>query len=223
MYELQKRAGEEPFPPDVQRILCEPVDPSVIDIKPDGALFVPQAFYRDRLDQAFGIGGWAIIPLKDPMTKGTRVYYTGWLKARGQYIGDAIGGGEYIANNPLDTWDNCVEKAKSDCIVRCCKALPMFRECWDKEFCEAWKRQYADYVDMPRTRSGKGWKKKGSAMREFDMRPGRAAQGEYYKAARVTDEQNAHLRTIAKDEHPALTHYDEYTSQPDYYDDGRED
>lgn len=214
MHRLIERAGEEPFPADVQRELCEPIDPAQVDIRPDGLIYVSHPHYRDRLDRAFGIGGWALVPLAAPRIQDNHVLYYGFLKARGQYIGDAVGGAQYYPNNNQGSYDNSVEAAKSDCLVRCCKALPMFRECWDHEFAEAWKREHAHEVASTGGRGGKVWKKKGAAMRNFDVRPGRAALGEYYRAPRVQDEQNAHVEAIANEGSLRLMARDEYEENP---------
>lgn len=73
----------------------------------------------------------------------------------------------------------------------------MFRECWDKDYADYWKATYAQEVAMPKTKSGRGWKKKGEYMRNFDVRPERASVGEYSRAPRITDEQQAHVDAIA--------------------------
>lgn len=222
MQSLIDRAGEEPFPDDLIRSLSEPIDDRIVDIRPDGLIFVSHPHYRDRLDAAFGVGGWALVPLAKPAIKDNRVIWYGFLKARGRFIADAIGGAEYIPNNPNDSYDNAVEKAKSDCLVRCCKVLPMFRECWDKEYADYWKATYAQEVAMPWTKRGKGWKKMGAAMRNFDTRPGRAHQSEYHRAPRVTDEQNAHIEAIAAEGTLRLLARDEFNENGPGYNEWEE-
>lgn len=196
MYRLIERAGEEPFPDDVVRSLSVPIDDHKVDIRPDGLIFVSHPHYRGRLDAAFGVGGWALVPLAAPRVQDNRVLYYGFLKARGQYIGDAVGGHQYYLNNRQGNYDNSVEAAKSDCLVRCCKALPMFRECWDKEYADYWKATYAEQV---RANGGRGdviWRKKGTAVRGFSARPDRDPEDEYRKPLRVEDENLAHIQAI---------------------------
>ena len=196
MHRLIERAGEEPFPDDIIRILAEPIDDSLVDVRPDGLIFVSHPHYRDRLDRAFGVGAWALVPLDKPAVKDNRVVYWGFLKARGQYIGDAVGGAQYYPNNRQGSYDNSVEAAKSDCLVRCCKALPMFRECWDKEYADYWLSQYAEQGVTRTSQGQKVWKKKGVAMRDFTMRPDRQSVGEYSKASRLEDENQRHIDSI---------------------------
>ena len=49
---------------------------------------------------------------------------TGFLRPVGQYIADAVGGTGYWPASGNASYDNSAEAAKSDCLVRCCKALP---------------------------------------------------------------------------------------------------
>lgn len=215
MHSLIERSGECPFPADCVRILCEPIDDTLVDIRPDGLIYVSHPHYRDRLDRAFGVGGWALIPLAAPRVDGNRVLYYGFLKARGQYIADAVGGADYWAKNPMDSYDNGVEKAKSDCLVRCCKMLPMFRECWDKDYADYWKSTYAVEVAMTNTRSGRGWKKKGEIARNFDTRPDRAPTSEYHRPPRIQDENQRHINAIATEKPLRLEARDEYVENPE--------
>lgn len=217
MHRLIERAGEVPFPDDIIRILSEPIDDTLVDIRPDGLIFVSHPHYRDRLDAAFGVGAWALVPLDKPQIKDNRVVYWGFLKARGQYIGDAVGGSQYYPNNAQGSYDNSVEAAKSDCLVRCCKALPMFRECWDREYADYWKATYAEQGVTAQSRGQKVWKKKGIAMRDFTTRPDRQSQGEMHRATRVTDEQKAHIEAIANEGTLRIAARDEHNeNEPDH-------
>jgi len=46
----------------VTEILLAPVKEEDIEIKPDGLIYLPEIKYRRILNQAFGPGGWAIMP-----------------------------------------------------------------------------------------------------------------------------------------------------------------
>jgi hypothetical protein len=128
-----------------------------------------------------------------------------------------VGGAQYYASNNQGSYDNSVEAAKSDCLVRCCKALPMFRECWDKDYCDYWKATYAAVVAMPNTKAGKGWKKHGSMMRNFDTRPDRAPESEYTKPPSLIKEQQAHLDAIASEGSLRMFSRDEHNENADDY------
>lgn len=220
MHKLIERAGEEPFPSDVIRILSEQIDDTLVDIRPDGLIFVSHPHYRDRLDRAFGVGGWALVPLAMPKIQDNRVLYYGFLKAHGRYIADAVGGHQYYPNNRMGNYDNSVEAAKSDCLVRCCKALPMFRECWDKEYGDYWKATYAELVAPQGNRGERIWRKKGTAVRGFTARPDRDPEDEFRKPPRIEDENNAHMAALKEDKPLRTVSKDEYSDNaPDYGDD----
>lgn len=215
MHRLIERAGEEAFSDEIVQILSEPINDSLVDIRPDGLIYVSHPHYRDRLDHAFGVGGWALVPLAAPRVDNNRVLYYGFLKARGQYVGDAVGGAQYYPSNAQGSYDNSVEAAKSDCLVRCCKALPMFRECWDKEYADYWVSQYAE-KGVTRQSNGKVvWKKKGVAMRDFTTRPDRQSVGETYRSPRVIDEQKAHVDAVAREGTLRTVARDEYNDNDD--------
>lgn len=223
MHRLIERAGEEPFPDDIIRILSEPIEDTLVDVRPDGFIYVSHPHYRDRLDAAFGVGGWALVPLAVPRVQDNRVLYYGFLKARGQYISDAVGGSQYYPSNAQGSYDNSVEAAKSDCLVRCCKALPMFRECWDREFADYWKATYAEQGVTAQSRGQKVWKKKGIAMRDFTTRPDRQSQGEMHRATRVVDEQKAHIEAIANEGTLRIAARDEHNEWEEGYEDAGEE
>lgn len=215
MHRLIERAGEESFPPEVQAALSMDAEDDMIDIKPNGAIYVSHPIYRDVLDRAFGIGGWALVPLESPRIKGDRAIWYGFLKARGQYIESAYGGCSYVPKNREMNEDDAVEGAKSDCLVRCCKALPLFRNLWNHDFAEAWKKQYAYQVENPNYPGKRIWKKKGVAMRGIEGKPGRGYQSEFRKPPRVQDEQNAHIEAIANEGSLRVMAREPYVENPE--------
>lgn len=167
MHALVLRAGEDPFSDKTSAILSEPISDDMVDVRPEGNIYVSHPHYRSRLDRAFGVGGWCLVPLAPPRVDGFRVQYYGFLKAAGRFISDAVGGANYVPKNPRDSYDNAVEKAKSDCLVRCCKQLPMFRQCWDKQYADYWLSQYAQ-EGPERDRNGNLiWQKKPEYKRQF--------------------------------------------------------
>jgi hypothetical protein len=223
MHRLIERAGETPFPDDTIRILSEPIDDRLVDVRPDGLIFVSHPHYRDRLDRAFGPGAWCLVPLATPQIRDNRVVYYGFLKARGQYIGDAVGGAQYYPNNQQGSYDNSVEAAKSDCLVRCCKALPMFRECWDKEFADYWLATYAEQGVTRSSNGRKVWKKRGEAMRDFTLRPDRQGESEYTKPPSLIKEHQAHLDAIASEGSLRMFSRSEHNENTDDYQGGIEE
>ena len=222
MHRLIERAGEEPFEEHVVAALSEPIDDSIVDIRPDKLIYVSHAHYRNRLDSAFGVGGWALVPLGAPRIEDNRVIYYGFLKAHGRFIADAVGGHDYQPKNKGASYDNSVEAAKSDCLVRCCKALPMFRECWDKDYADAWVQQYAEQAAHPWKTGEKIWVKRTDAKRNFDRRPGRASESEWRRPPRVEDENQAHIDSIEGNRPLLVQRRDEYNDNEPGYNEWKE-
>jgi hypothetical protein len=110
-----------------------------IEIRPDGLIYLPQTFWRKRLNESFGIGQWCLIvksSTKDPNK--SKLYLQGILMARGCYVAESVGESEYHEENALQSWASVWESAKSDCITRCCKDLGIASELWQPEFIKAW-------------------------------------------------------------------------------------
>ena len=154
------RASELKVSDEEQKKIAASFDKNQIEIRPDGLIFLPQTFWRERLNQSFGIGQWALIPKashKDP-TK-DKLYLPGVLLVRGVFVAEAIGEAELHSNNPMQSWASVWESAKSDCITRCCKDLGIASELWQPQFIEAWKKENA--IQVWRDKTGK--KKNGEA------------------------------------------------------------
>lgn len=199
MHALVQRAGEEPFSDKIAAVLSEPIDDHLVDIRPDGLIYVTHSAYRTRLDRAFGVGGWSLVPLAPPKIDGTKVYYYGFLKAAGRFVADAIGEADFISSNRRDSYGQAVEKAKSDCLVRCCKLLPIFRECWDKEYCDYWKSKYATGDVDRQGNIVSGWRKKPEYKRQFKQPEAKPYEA---KPLRITrnDEYNDNTPEYDRDE-----------------------
>jgi hypothetical protein len=201
MHALIARAGEELWSVNVVRIVTAPIDDAIVEILPNGTIDVPHVHWRDRLNAAFGVGGWVHVPLAAPRREGDEVAYYGFLKAQGRYIGDAVGGSQYIPNKRDMTYADCVESAKSRSLKRCCKQLGMFAELWDKSYQDYWKSLYAEQYRDPEYPKYPRWRRKKEFTRKFEPR----------------------AEPVGPDRPLVLTANDEYNDNAPYYDDGRED
>lgn len=54
--------SSEAFPPEAAKILLAPIDPEIIETKPDGIIYLPEIHYRRILNRAFGPGAWGLAP-----------------------------------------------------------------------------------------------------------------------------------------------------------------
>lgn len=135
------------FSKEIVAALTAPINHEDVEIKPDGIVYLPGVFYRQRLIQAFGPGGWALAPRAPVRTRdqggGTLVIYAGALFAHGRFVSEAMGQCVYWPKNAGMTYADAAEGAKTDCITRCCKDLGIAHELWDPGWRGEWQRKYA--------------------------------------------------------------------------------
>ncbi len=146
-----------------QKALSEPADPLDIDILPTGEIYFSQVQYRRRLNDAIGIGQWALRPMEPFRRVGTTVSREYALMIYGKFAAAGIGEAEYREDNARSSWPTACEAAKSDALKRACKDLGIALECWDKRYAEAWKAEYAVKVWRSKAKNGSGefqWRRK---------------------------------------------------------------
>lgn len=146
-------AGMVPFAPEQSAVLGRALTDEEIAIRPDdGNLYLPGVRYRRRLNEAFGAGGWALVPVGDPAKddsgKNPVVYYTGRLYVGGRYISQAMGKGTYFLNSGKSDYGTALESARTDCLTRCCKDF-LAMELWDPQFSTAWRDQHCKRIKNP--------------------------------------------------------------------------
>lgn len=149
-------AGAAPFPDTVRAELAKPVDPDVVEIKPDGIPYVPGVEWRRALTRAFGVGGWAIVPRTPARIMGSIVTYHGALVCLGRFVAEAVGEAQYRQNNPNSTYATALEGAKTDAIGRCCKDLCIYSELWNPPWLKWFKdEKCVSWQDQGKTRWGR--------------------------------------------------------------------
>lgn len=100
------------------------------------AIYVPWHLEANRLNRAFGIGQWSLIPYRNPGYDDQRneVIWPGMLFIQGNYVAQAIGTCEWYPDSQMSRGD-AQEAAKSNCLSRTCKGI-------DPGLQEAWKASY---------------------------------------------------------------------------------
>lgn len=139
-----------------QQKLLMSFDKKEIEIRPDGLIYLPQTFWRKRLNESFGIGQWCLIvkgSRNDPAPQKDKLYLQGVLMVRGNYVAESVGEAELHSSNPMQSWASVWESAKSDCITRCCKDLGIASELWQPEFIKSWIKDNA--LQVWREKTGK--------------------------------------------------------------------
>lgn len=122
--------------------LTYPVPVEHLEIKPTGEVYASQYFYRKRLNEVFGPGGWALKHVGDPQKHGTHIFQRFRLYIRGSFISEAVGECEYQESNSRMTYGDALEGVKSNALTRCCKDLSIAAECWDRRFCERFQDEH---------------------------------------------------------------------------------
>ena len=148
---------------DISKEISDKLTASVpldgIEIKPTGQIYLCHIQYRRMLNDAFGMGNWALRPLggfqKTIKTKRKgelneeetiivcREYA---LYIRGKYASSAIGEQEYIESNDMMSASDACEGAESNAIMRCCKKLGIGLEMWDRKFISKFLKDYCVQV-----------------------------------------------------------------------------
>lgn len=109
-------------------------------------IYIEHAYLRDRLNEVFGMGSWAIVPrnrwaepFKTESGKdGSRVYVEGMLVIRECFVAEAVGEMEYYPHNASQNYGDAVEGAKTACLRRCCKEFGIGLQAWKKDWCQGW-------------------------------------------------------------------------------------
>lgn len=146
-------AGRCPFTPEQQKILGALLTDQQIHVRPDdGNLYLPGVYYRRRLNEAFGMGGWALVPVGEPgrddSGRNPTVYYTGRLYVLNRFAAQAMGRGTFITNNAKSDYGTALESARTDCLTRCAKDW-IATELWDPDFANGWRDQHCARVKNP--------------------------------------------------------------------------
>jgi hypothetical protein len=147
-------ASEAPFSKEVIETLHAELSPEDIEIKPDGAAYLPENRYRKILCKAFGAGGWCLVP-RGAHSLGNGVLSREYaLFCEGRFISQARGHATIMGfSNPA----MASEVVRSNALMRVCKDLGVGNELWDPSFVANWRAEYA----IRRTENGKiRWYKK---------------------------------------------------------------
>lgn len=158
-------AAAVPFNAEIGEKLTRRIPEEDLDILPTGEVYASQVRYRRVLNEAFGVGGWALKPRGelrlDPKDK---YMYQKWaLYAHGRFISEAIGEQEYQESNKRMSYAAAAEGVKSNALTRCCKDLGIASECWDRRFTEQFKAEHCVKVFCKNRNTGKTeaqWRRK---------------------------------------------------------------
>ena len=172
--ELYKGASLLEITENQKEILEAPVDNTEVEVRPDGLIYLPQVFTRERLNKAFGPGKWCLIQnnvyIVEAGGKQT-LCFDGSLYIKGHFVARSMGEADYIKNNPNYTWGTVYESAKSDCITRVAKDLGVAKELWKPIFIREWLKNNSIKVWRNKAKDYNGNKTGAFAWRRKDVDP----------------------------------------------------
>jgi genome maintenance protein MGM101 len=159
--------------PEERQIILREIEDTDIELREDGALYAPWAFYQSRLLEAFGPGQFTLHPrnargTETPFFKeGDTVCWRGALFIRRCFVKEAVGECEVRWGM---SYASAIEGAQSDCLVRCCKVLGIGQELFNPKWRRRWLNKYAQ--SRPKVENGRTiLRKDGSPILLWSMKP----------------------------------------------------
>jgi hypothetical protein len=160
--------SEAPVDEAQATILSRPLEPGDVDVRPDGQVYMSHAKLRQRLNEAFRPGGWAIrrlssidvaVATEAQADRATEFVMSAEfaLYAGGRFLSAARGEQKYQDNGEM-TYGDAAEGMKSNAISRCCKDLGIALDLWDRGYADAWRNQHCVKV-WGEDRKGNRWRK----------------------------------------------------------------
>jgi hypothetical protein len=191
-------AGSARFTAEQEAILRQSVNPDLVEIRYDGAVYMPGAWYRKILNDCFGPGGWYLALEGQPQQQDGWYYLPAVLVAEGRPVARTVG--EYRPNQRENKpgqgtiWESCC----TDAISKCCKTLGVAEELWFPTFTRAWQRDHAVQVGSGNGQRGT-WKRREDTTDYDAIKPGYSHGSEYARNTEDTDQQAAHLASIGNE------------------------
>ena len=125
-----------------EQILRQPVDPDWVEIKYPDVPYLPVAYYRKILNDAFGPMGWTLVEV-GKANKLNEIYYLPCvLIVEGKPVAKAIGECEIKGNNTKLTDGDAIEACRSNAITRCCKSIGIAEELHWPAWIRKFKREH---------------------------------------------------------------------------------
>ena len=200
---LVRQSGDLRLPAEVQYRLSMPPNPADVEIRPDGLVYMPWNKFAGALDLAFGVGNWCQMPQGTPMSQDGFVCWQFDLYCLAVWVSTAIGEHPDPGNRRMSL-ANRAEAAKSDALVKNCKALGIFRELWDVQWRLDWQAEYAIRVwALQSEYSSKGawlWRRKDRDpfFREKSPKESDIEQGSNKRS--YEDDARDHIEAIQKED-----------------------
>jgi hypothetical protein len=156
------KSGTKPLTKVQAKTLRKQFEPrKEIEILITGEVYVSHVHVRRRLNDAVGPMGWALRPISEVNIHGAKnqMFREYALIVLGRVVATAFGSAKYFPNNDRLDYADTAEAVKSNALTRCCKDLGIASECWDRDYCDTWRDQFAVKVwvrEKQRKKDGNG-------------------------------------------------------------------
>lgn len=127
-----------PFDEEVCKNLRVSFDEMDVEVRPDGVLYLPDAYFRNVLTQTFKLGGWAIVPTSKPQNTGSHIITEYALFCNGALVSQSYGEISLEFEKMSQTSSAGMESVKNDALMKCCKDLGIASELWDPVWVQNW-------------------------------------------------------------------------------------
>jgi hypothetical protein len=127
-----------PFSEEIRDALKLTINESDVEVRPDGALYLPDIKYRNLLNSAFKLGGWAIIPTGKPQATGSYLINEYALFCNGSLISQCFGEISLEFEKMTLPINGNMETVKNDALMKCCKDLGLTPEFSDPTWVHDW-------------------------------------------------------------------------------------
>lgn len=149
--------------------LMAPFPDNIVEIRPhDGLIYIPHIHISNRLNMIFKPGKWALV-CRRHWLEGNIMYGEYVLLIRGCFVGESIGGHQYVSTNAKMNFSDALESTAAEALRRICgKRLSCGSQLWEPEYARQWQSRHA--VQM---RNGK-WERRftdGDAAPPLERRP----------------------------------------------------
>lgn len=138
--------GSKRFSEEQQKIIERVPEDEDIDILPTGEIYYGQVQYRRRLNEAFGAGGWGLVPVGDWSQDGETLIREYALIVEGRVVATGMGECDFQPNNPRFSKATAAEVVKSIALRRAAKDIGIADDCWDRRFIKRWLKDNAIQV-----------------------------------------------------------------------------
>lgn len=146
--------------PEEEKVLAR--DPELVDVAvlPTGVPYLPHQVYTRWLNEAFGRGGWTLVPVGKPALIEKTVTCPYILYVHGRPVAHANGEQQFHESNRDQSYGDALESTYASALRRCCKHLGVALVLWDRRWWMHNRSKIAIQVQVEVNRKqGDQWKK----------------------------------------------------------------